>query len=357
MAWRGSGDDRRENAFRCWDHTDCFSLTNRLTRNDLFSRETRRDRKKERKKISHELLETLSRDDHLSSRRRAHHSHPIDISFHVDYNEISRIIERRNWMLIFFSFRRNFNCNSGRISLSLSLSLSGQVKFLNSWWYFSRPFVRVEVVADSSHLTLSTAGEYLDGKADQEIPPANIWIRFCWVGLGFKKRITIVRNDVSAAFTTTLISFVNCFLSLSLAPAAALGAHQIPVHPERSLCPVAWMDRSGSPRRCRLHRIRRRSSAGKNTNRFIVAVVVVVSPFWLLLLLLFVFLFFFQFRVDLDWFSFEENQIEKYKKKKRNDRMWQQRKCSVVSYLSRSPYHAQALLASHYLIDYRLLNR
>ena len=122
VAWRGSGDDRRENAFRCWDHTDCSSLTNRRPRNDLFSRETRRDRKKERKKerkkISHELLETLSRDDHLSSRRRAHHSHPIDISFHVDYNEISRIIERRNWMLIFFSFRRNFNCNSGRISLS-----------------------------------------------------------------------------------------------------------------------------------------------------------------------------------------------------------------------------------------------
>ena len=214
VAWRGSGDDRRENAFRCWDHTDCSSLTNRLTRNDLFSRETRRDRKKERKKerkkISHELLETLSRDDHLSSRRRAHHSHPIDISFHVDYNEISRIIERRNWMLIFFFFPTEF-----QLQLWSDFSLSGQVKFLNSWWYFSRPFVRVEVVADSSHLTLSTAGEYLDGKADQEIPPANIWIRFCWVGLGFKKRITIVRNDVSAAFTTTLISFVNCFLSLS----------------------------------------------------------------------------------------------------------------------------------------------
>ena len=83
------------------------------------------ERKKERKKISHELLETLSRDDHLSSRRRAHHSHPIDISFHVDYNEISRIIERRNWMLIFFFFPTEFQL---QLWSDFSLSLrSGQV--------------------------------------------------------------------------------------------------------------------------------------------------------------------------------------------------------------------------------------
>ena len=42
------------------------------------------------------------------------------------------------------------------------------------------------------------------------------------------------------------------------------GSHQVSVHSERSVRQMARMDRSGSSRRRRLHRIRRRSSSGNS---------------------------------------------------------------------------------------------